>query len=103
MNVLKSLEKENKKLRETNHAILIANSILKDEIAKIHCKFKWHKQSEEPAPAHVIVAVYHKEDDWLKAFISTEEGQFVSVNSYWRMIDSPDELLCDEELPDNCD
>ena len=86
---------ELKELKELNKAEI---DDLKDHIMKLNSadkmykylkeKYRWKKQSEEPAPEYVFVEMAYKKDSHDDTYdISLFPGKYVFKDAYWRYSD----------------
>lgn len=61
---------------------------LEAELAALKEKYRWRKQSEEPAPEDGLIAIYGASTNW---FGMVNSDGFVGQNEYWHPLDLPEE------------
>lgn len=61
----------------------------KNEIAALEEKYRWRKQSEEPAPKDVLVEVYLPSHQILDFVRPNATDDYVRAGEYWRPLDVP--------------
>ena len=91
------LADEVKKLNDMNTSlsVMMTNKIsvinkLKAELAALKEKYRWRKQSEEPAPeGEVVEAIYLCEGRRCGTFYAHRNGSELKHCSYWRPLDLP--------------
>lgn len=66
------------------------NQMHKDEIAALKDKYRWRKQSEEPAPKDVLVEVYLPSPQILDFVRPNATDDYVRAGEYWRPLDVPE-------------
>lgn len=71
---------------EINDQQDIDNADLRKELAEIKEKYRWRKQSEEPAPEAAFVEVYNRYNQNEIIY-----GKFVGTDECWRPLDAPKE------------
>ena len=65
---------------------------LNKELAALKEKYRWRKQSEEPAPEdEVVEAIYLCENRYCGAFYANRYGSELKSCDYWRPLDLPEE------------
>lgn len=65
---------------------------LAQELAALKEKYRWRRQSEEPAPDdEVVEAVYLCEDRKCGPFYANRDGSQLKHCDYWRPLDLPEE------------
>ena len=65
------------------------NQMHKDEIAALKDKYRWRKQSEEPAPDSVAIEIF----DVTRMCVASprERGFYIPAFCYWRPLDLPED------------
>ena len=62
-----------------------------EELAALKEKYRWRKQSEEPAPEdEVVEAVYLCKGRYCGAFYANRDGRELKHCDYWRPLDLPE-------------
>lgn len=61
---------------------------LEEELSALKEKYRWRKQSEEPAPEDGLIAIYGASTNW---FGMVNSDGFVGQNEYWHPLDLPEE------------
>lgn len=77
---------------------------LKDKLAEINERIRWRKQSEEPAPKTYEKVIWIRKEEYDCGGIFEWEGSIccgkcVPLNSYWRPLDLPDEVMAESKWP----
>lgn len=88
------LADEVKKLSDMNASLgtMINNKIveikgLKSQLAALKEKYRWRKQSEEPAPDNLEIEIY---DGGANAIFVPEGPVYIYDSRYWRPLDLPE-------------